>query len=95
MIVVVKFFASLREITGKREEKLEMGDEATVEMLLQRLVQKYGAKFEDYVYDAETKVPRESLQFLVDGKSITALGGMKTKLYDGCHFAIIPPVGGG
>jgi len=93
--VTVKYFASLREIAGKREEQLEVEDETTIESLLQRLSRMYGSKFVDYVFDEKTGVPRDHLQFLIDGKSATSLEGLKTRITDGCQFAIIPPVGGG
>jgi molybdopterin converting factor small subunit len=55
----------------------------------------YGQQFADYVYDKETGAPKEYLQFLINGRSAKSLDGFKTKIIDGCQFAIIPPVGGG
>ncbi len=95
MKVNAKFFASVREITGKKEELVELKDGATVEDLLKILVEKYGKKFREYVFDEKTNSPRDSLQFLMDGRSVTTMNGLKTKLYEGCQFAMIPPVGGG
>jgi len=95
MKITVKFFASVREIVGKKEETIELPEGATVETVLQKLVQNYGPKFKDYVYDEKLQTPRNHLQFLVDGRSVTTLEGIKTKLRDGNQFAIIPPVGGG
>ena len=95
MRVYVKYFAALREIVGKKEEIIEFDDDITVETLLFNLSKKYGNKFINYVFKSKTNLPRENLQFLIDGKSITALRGIKTKLYDNCKYVIIPPVGGG
>ena len=95
MKVNAKFFASVREITGKKEELVELKDGATVEDLLKILMEKYGKKFKEYVFDEKTNSPRNSLQFLMDGRSVTTMNGSKTRLYEGCQFAIIPPVGGG
>ena len=95
MKVNAKFFASVREITGKKEELVELKDGATVEDLLKILMEKYGKKFKEYVFDEKTDSPRNSLQFLMDGRSVTTMNGSKTRLYEGCQFAIIPPVGGG
>ncbi len=91
MEVTVKFFTTLREITQKREEKIELPSAATMEKLLKILSEKYGRQFEDYVF----KDMHSQLQFLVNGKSITTLEGFKTKLTDGDKVAIVPPVGGG
>jgi len=95
MKVNAKFFASVREITGKKEELVELKDDATVGELLKILAEKYGKKFKEYVFDEKTNSPRNSLQFLMDGRSVTTMNGLQTKLYEGCQFAIIPPVGGG
>jgi len=92
--VKVKFFTTLREIAGKKEDQIELSRSVTVEALLRQLAKKYGKEFEDYVYDELGNV-RGHLQFLVNGKSITALQGFKTKLREGDQVAILPPVGGG
>lgn len=95
MKITVKFFTTLREITGKREEEIITSDSIlTVWQLLRCISEKYGQKFMDYVYDENGKV-RSYLQFLINGRSITTLHGFETKLKDGDKFAIIPPVGGG
>ena len=94
MKITVKFFTVLREITGKKEEKLEFSNSITVNALLDHLSKKYGRQFTDYVYDASGK-PRGYLQFLINGKSITTLEGFKTRLKEEDKVAIIPPVGGG
>jgi molybdopterin synthase sulfur carrier subunit len=94
MKITVKFFTVLREITEKREEKLEFSNSITIDELLDYLSKKYGHQFTDYVYNASGK-PRGYLQFLVNGKSITTLKGFRTRLKEGDKVAIIPPVGGG
>ena len=95
MKVTIKFFTTLREMTGKREDEIEVSDTfLTVKGLLNRLSEKYGPKFVDYVYEEEGKA-RSYLQFLINGKSITTLQGFETRLRDGDKVAIIPPVGGG
>jgi len=92
--VKVKFFTTLREIVGKKEEQIELSRCVTVDTLLRQLTKRYGKEFEDYVYDELGNV-RGHLQFLINGTSITALQGFKTKLREGNQLAILPPVGGG
>lgn len=92
--VKVKFFTTLREIVDKKEEQIELSRSVTVEALLRQLSKMYGKEFEDYVYDELGNI-RGHLQFLVNGKSITALQGLKTKLKENDQIAILPPVGGG
>jgi molybdopterin converting factor small subunit len=47
------------------------------------------------VYNTKTGEVKGFLQFLINGRSASALDGMDTKLEDGDVLAIIPPVGGG
>jgi molybdopterin synthase sulfur carrier subunit len=94
--VSVRFFTTLRELTGKKEEILEFSREAvTVESVLRHLVKLHGKSLAEYVYDPKTGEVRGFLQFLINGRSITSFGGLKAKLSDGDVLAIIPPVGGG
>jgi len=97
MRVSVRFFTSLREITGKREQALEFssGETVTVDVVLKRLAERYGKSFAEYVFDSKTGEVKGFLQFLVNGRSASTLNGLNTKLADGDVLAIIPPVGGG
>jgi molybdopterin synthase sulfur carrier subunit len=95
--VKVRFFTSLREIVGKREEILSFseGESVTVDLILRTLSKKYGPPFTEYVYDEKTGKPKNFLQFLVSGTSISTLNGLETQLKAGDVLAILPPVGGG
>jgi MoaD family protein len=93
----VRFFAALRELVGKKEESFTFpdGEEVTVENLLKRLAELYGKDFVEYVYDRKTGEIQSYLTLLVNGRSITTLDRLKTKLTNGDVLAILPPVGGG
>ena len=97
MQVSVRFFTSLRELVGKKEETLEFpeGGVITVGMVLKKLKQRYGKPFVEYVYDRETGGVKGFLQLLVNGKSATTLSGLQTELETEDVLAILPPVGGG
>ena len=97
MQVKVRFFTSLREIVGKKEEALSFpeGEKITVDMVLKKLTEKYGNPFQEYIYDTKTSQPKGFLQFLVNGNSTSTLNGLETQLRDGDVLAILPPVGGG
>lgn len=97
MQVSVRFFTSLREIVGKKEETLKFpeGEIVTVELVLETLEQRYGKQFVEYVYDRETGEVKGFLQFLINGKSASTMKGLGTELADGDVLAILPPVGGG
>jgi molybdopterin synthase sulfur carrier subunit len=95
--VSVRFFTSLREIIGEKEETLEFpeGEEVTVDTVLNKLNQRYGKPFVEYVYDPKTGEVKGFLQLLVNGKSVSTLRGLQTALEFGDVLAILPPVGGG
>ncbi len=84
-MVRVKLFATLRDITGKRE--IEIHGVSTVAELLERLYALYG---DDFRREIEGKN-----MILVNGRNILDGDGYETKLSDGDEVAIFPPVGGG
>jgi len=90
-----RYFAAVREITGKQEETFEVPDKTTVKDLLLILSDKYGQSLRDYIFISGAEEPVSNLNFLLDGNNVSLMNGMKTVLYEGCTFAIIPPVGGG
>lgn len=94
--VSARFFTTLREITGKREQTLTFtGKTATVGTILKMLATEYGKDLTEYVYDTKTGELKSFLQFLINGRSITTPNPLEAKLEDGDVLAIIPPVGGG
>jgi MoaD family protein len=95
--ISVRFFTTLREVTGKRQQTLEFDDneDVTVDTVLKHLVKRHSRSFADYVYDRKTRDVKGFLQFLINGRSASTMGGLQAKLKDGDVLAIIPPVGGG
>ena len=93
----MRFFASLRELVGRKVEhiKFQNSREATVEKVLKHLSEIYGEDFIKYVFNGETGEVRSYLLLLVNGRSITVLDELETRLTDGDVLAILPPVGGG
>jgi len=94
MIVKVRFFAGLRDITGEKEEFTENWGGETVGSLLAELSKRYGEAFEKYLYGKEGQIA-DHVQVLLDGTSVSNLQGLKTRLIDGARIDIIPLVAGG
>ena len=94
MKVEVKFFTSLREITGKKVDKIQLQNTITVNELIIVLSEKYGKNFREYIYNQKGDV-QEFLSFLVNGKNINVMQGFDTQLQEMDVVAILPPVGGG
>lgn len=97
MKVSVRFFTSLREIVGKREETLSFseGERVTIDLVLKVMRKTHGKEFADYVYDPQTRQVKSFLQLLVNGRTASTMNGLQTVLEDGDVLAILPPVGGG
>jgi MoaD family protein len=95
MQVSIRFFTSLREMVGKKEQILQIPKDAlTIQEALQTLTVQYGKSFSDYLFDQKTGHVKGFLQLLINGKSVPN-NDSKTKLHDGDILAILPPVGGG
>ncbi|MFW9834607.1 MAG: ubiquitin-like small modifier protein 1 [Candidatus Thorarchaeota archaeon] len=90
--VLVKFFATVREVTGVKSIELEAGN---IRELLQQLIRIYGNKFKDTVLDDETGELKQFFSCMVNGKRIELLNGYETVLKDNDSIAFFPPVGGG
>ncbi|MCD6420878.1 MAG: MoaD/ThiS family protein [Thaumarchaeota archaeon] len=88
MRVTVKAFATLREAFGGRGVlHLDLPDGSTIRDLLKAL-RSYGPV-------DELIEERSNVKILVNGREITYLDGLETRLKDGDAVAFIPPVAGG
>jgi len=94
MEVEVKFYAMLREIAGKKAERVVLPPKSSVGDLIDLLVERYGDEFARYIYDSEKQV-RNFLSYMLNGVNINSLDRFDTMLKDGDVLALLPPVGGG
>jgi MoaD family protein len=90
MKIKVKFFTSLREMTGKKADEIQAPIPLPLKDFLAYLPQKYGDEVKEYMYDERGNV-RQHLQILINGRG----KGLETILKDGDTIAIFPPIGGG
>ena len=90
----IRYFGSLREIIGKRSENVRISDSASVMDLIEKLGDKHGTKFRNFVYGSGGKI-REGIAFAVNGDAIASskLRDVPCKKVD--EFVILPPISGG
>jgi MoaD family protein len=93
--VTVKFLAAAREKAGVREETLELAEGATVLDILKTLVAKHGEELREYLFDPESGEPRSHLQFLLNGRSVSMMGGFASEVTEDATMMIFPPTSGG
>ena len=90
-MVTVRFFATIRKITGEKETFLAA---STLQELLEQLALEQRSRFHQAVYGPDG-VSDEAI-ILVNGRHLEHLPeGLKTKLSPNDTVAIFPLVGGG
>jgi MoaD family protein len=94
MEITVHYFTILRELTGKRQEKIKVKEDSTVEDMLAVLVEIYGERFKGYVSSPRGKKGLQ-LVLLLNSQDITQLDGLRTTLHDGDTVSLILPIAGG
>ncbi len=93
-MVSVLYFGSLKEISGKRQEKVRMEDSASLLELIQELARLHGPRFREFVYSSSGKL-REGLAYALDGETIARSKLGKITCKEAKEFVILPPISGG
>jgi len=94
MKVRVRFHARLQEITGEKEEVVDIQEGGTVYDVLDKLTKQYGKAFSNYVYEKDSRIAGD-IQILLDGNNVTNFQGLKTKVSSRAQIDIVPLVAGG
>jgi molybdopterin synthase sulfur carrier subunit len=93
MKVTVRFFATLRDLTGKKAPiEVNLGEGATVSSLLDTLY--LDSKIKDAIADENQNV-KPDITILRNGREIRFLDSIDTELSSGDEISIFPLVAGG
>jgi MoaD family protein len=94
--IKVEYLGHIKNILGSaREEEVEINDEASIVDLLIKLCEKYGEPFRKAIYQKGGSDVKPNYVITVNGYLLNQLDGVKTKLRNGDHVALMPIVSGG
>ena len=91
-MVKIRFSSALSNVTHARETTLDIGD-TTVKVVLDNLIQQFGADFEKRILDKGEV--RRFVNLYVNGEDIRHLKGLNTAVKGTDEISILPAVSGG
>jgi MoaD family protein len=94
MQIIMRYFTVLSKITRKRQERIILKENSTIEEVLAILMERYGENFRRYVSSGRGGSGLK-LICLLNGQDVAQFNGFKTKLQDGDTVALMPPIAGG
>ena len=94
MTVKVKFIGALRHVLGKTQLAVEYEEEMTVKKLLGKLGNS-ARQLEKSFCDPQSGDSASNALILVNGREISVLDGLETKLSDEDEVVFVPVVHGG
>ena len=93
MPLTLKFIGALRQISGKTQLTVNFQEELSLKDLITKISQEMPQlekTFSDQLNDS-----RSNALVLINGREISVLNGLETKLNDGDEIVFIPVVHGG
>ena len=94
MAVIVKFLGSLRHVSSVHELALDYKERISIGELVNELTNELPALKRSLI-DQQLEDPRPNALILVNGREISVLNGLETKLKNGDEIVFVPVVHGG
>jgi molybdopterin synthase sulfur carrier subunit len=94
MAITVKFVGALRHFSGAGELVLDCEGCISIGELVNELIKELPALKRSLI-DRQLEDPRPNALILVNGREISVLNGLETKLKDGDEIVLVPVVHGG
>jgi sulfur-carrier protein len=94
MAVTLKFLGALRHASGKDNLTLDCKKDASV-MDLVDAVTLHASALRRNLLDEHLEEPKPNALILVNGREISVLNGLETKVKDGDEIVFVPVVHGG
>jgi len=89
--VTVRFFTSIRALTGVKEIQVKA---TSIQEMIDLLIARYGEKFRQMLLEDDGSL-KNYFHILVNGRHVRLLKGLQTPLAKNDIVAIFPPIGGG
>ena len=91
----IRTILDLKRILGKREVKISVPENSTLQELLVTMVDTWGEELRSQLFEPNTTTPLSHIRLMVNGQDIAFLNRLETVLKDGDEILMLPPVGGG
>lgn len=95
MKVKVQYLGYIKNMLNKREEYLELEDDANLSDLLNKLAGIHGATFKKEVYEPGLNNVKTGFSVTINGIFIGQLGGLDAKLSEGDNVLLMSLMSGG
>ena len=93
--VRVNFLGIYQRIAGKKRVQIELEKNSTIKNAVSELAEKVSKEFKQALIDSQHDEPRPKALILVNGKDISVLQGLETKINQAEEITLIPMVHGG
>jgi molybdopterin synthase sulfur carrier subunit len=94
MVLTVKFVGALRHVSGTGELALSCKSRVVLRELISEIIKEL-PKLKQSLINPQLEDPRPNALILVNGREISVLDGLETKLKDGDEVVLVPFVHGG
>lgn len=94
MTLSIKFIGALRHISGKTQLTVNSQESTSIKKLLIKLCKEFPS-LEKTFADQQLNDSRSNTLILVNGREISVLNNLETKLNDGDEIVFVPVVHGG
>ena len=94
MVLTIKFIGALRRISAKTQLTINHEEGMSIKQLMAKMAQEV-PPLERTLSDQQPEDSRFNALILVNGREISVLNGLETKLKDGDEIVFVPVVHGG
>lgn len=95
LLIKIRLLGTFGKVQGRNDAVIELKEPTSVRRVIQKLAEDLSDEFKRAIIDPELDDPRPNALMLVNGREISALGGLETKVCDNDEIVIVPVTHGG